>query len=84
MQAIEYKTGRRTDGVINNCHMLLQTEAADIEKGHRLCERLCRQTGRFLWCDCCPEDIVPVEEIAGQYEYLLPLGLYMRPSWIDK
>ena len=84
MQAIEYKTGRRTDGVINNCHMLLQTEAADIEKGHRLCERFCQQTGRFLWCDCCPEGIVPAGEIAGQYEYLLPLGLYMRPSWIDK
>jgi hypothetical protein len=27
---------------------------------------------------------VPAEKIAGQYEYLLPLGLYMRPSWIDK
>jgi hypothetical protein len=31
-----------------------------------------------------PEGIVPADEIAGKYEYLLPLGLYMRPSWIDK
>lgn len=84
MAAIERKTGRRVDGVINNTHMLLETRARDIEKGHRLCERLCRETGRFLWCDCCPAGIVPGEELAGKYEYLLPLGLYMRPSWIDK
>jgi len=84
MQAIERKTGRRIDGVINNCHMLLQTQTADIEKGHRLCERFCEATGRFLWCDCYPEGIVPAEAIAGKYEYLMPLGLYMRPSWIDK
>lgn len=84
LRAIERKTGRRIDGVINNCHMLLETRSSDIEKGHRLCEEFCRATGRFLWCDCYPEDIVPADEIAGKYEYLLPLGLYMRPSWIDK
>ena len=84
MAAIEAKTGRRIDGVINNCHLLLETQASDIEKGHRLCEAFCRQTGLLLWCDCCPGGIVPVEEIAGKYKYLLPLGLYMRPSWIDK
>jgi len=84
MEAIEGKTGRRTDGVINNTHLLLETRAADIERGHRLCERFCDTTGRFLWCDCYPEGIVPAEEIAGKYEYPMPLGLYMRPSWIDK
>ena len=84
MEAIEGKTGRRTDGVINNTHLLLETRAADIERGHWLCERFCDATGRFLWCDCYPEGIVPAEEIAGKYEYPMPLGLYMRPSWIDK
>ncbi len=84
MEAIEAKTGRRTDGVINNCHLLLETRASDIEKGHRLCEAFCRWTGRLLWCDCYPRGIVPAEAIAGKYEHLMPLGLYMRPSWIDK
>ena len=84
LEAIERKTGRRIDGVINNCHLLLETDAACVEKGHRLCEALCASAGRFLWCDCYPEGIVPADEIAGKYEYLLPLGLYMRPSWIDK
>ena len=84
MEAIELKTGRRIDGVINNCHLLLETDAACIEKGHRLCEAFCERTGRFLWCDTYPEGIVPAEAVEGQYEHLLPLGLYMRPDWIDK
>lgn len=84
LRAIEAKTGRRTDGVINNCHLLLETDAACVAKGHRLCEQVCEETGLFLWCDCYPEGIVPGDQIAGKYDYLLPLGMYMRPSWIDK
>ena len=82
--AIERKTGRRIDGVINNCHLLRETDAACVEKGHRLCERLCTRTGKLLWCDTYPAPIVPAEQVEGKYEYLLPLGMYMRPSWIDK
>ncbi|MBO7668271.1 MAG: ATP-binding protein [Firmicutes bacterium] len=84
LRAIEAKTGRRTDGVINNCHLLLETDAACVEKGHRLCRQVCDAAGLFIWCDCYPGGIVPEAELAGKYEYLLPLGLYMRPSWIDK
>ena len=84
LEAIEAKTGRRIDGVINNCHLLPETDAACVEKGHRLCERLCEQTGRFIWCDCYPEGIVDPAALEGRYECLMPLGLYMRPSWIDK
>ncbi len=84
LEAIERKTGRRVDGVINNTHLLRQTDAACVEKGHRLCEALCQTTGRFIWCDCYPEGIVDAAELEGRYEHLMPLGLYMRPSWIDK
>lgn len=84
LEAIERKTGRRVDGVINNCHLLLETDAGCVEKGHRLCEEFCEATGRFLWCDTYPEGVVPREEVEGKYEYLLPLGMIMRPSWIDK
>ena len=84
MVAIELKTGRRIDGVINNCHLLRETDAECVAKGHRLCEALCASAGRFLWCDCYPEGIVPEAQLAGQYEYLMPLGMYMRPSWIDR
>ena len=84
LRAIEAKTGRSIDGVINNCHLLRETDAACVEKGHRLCEALCRETGKLLWCDTYPAPIVPAEQVEGKYEHLLPLGMYMRPSWIDK
>lgn len=84
LEAIEGKTGRRIDGVVNNCHLLLETDAACVEKGHRLCSALCEATGRFLWCDTYPKGIVDPSELEGRFEYLLPLGMYMRPSWIDK
>ena len=84
LEAIERKTGRRIDGVINNCHLLRETDASCVAKGHALCEALCAATGKLLWCDTYPEGIVPAGEVAGRYEYLLPLGMYMRPTWIDK
>ena len=84
LRAIQAKTGRSIDGVINNCHLLRETDAACVEKGHRLCEALCRETGKLLWCDTYPAPIVPAEQVEGKYEHLLPLGMYMRPSWIDK
>lgn len=84
LEAIERKTGRRVEGVINNCHLLRETDAGCVEKGHELCERLCAATGRFIWCDCYPQGIVSPEEVEGKYPHPMPLGLYMRPSWIDK
>ena len=84
MRAIEQATGRRVEGFINNTHLLRETDAACVEKGHKLCEQLCAQTGGFLWCDCYPEGVVPEEALQGKYEHLMPLGLYMRPGWLDR
>ena len=84
LNAIEIKTGLHIDAVVNNCHLLRETDAACISKGHRLCQEVCERTGRFIWCDCYPEGIVPKEELAGKYDHLMPLGLYMRPSWLDR
>ncbi|MBQ8108923.1 MAG: ATP-binding protein [Clostridia bacterium] len=84
LRAIEEKTGRRMDGVINNCHLLRQTDAECVARGHRLCRELCDSTGLLMWCDCYPEGIVDGAALKDRYEYLMPLGMYMRPSWIDK
>ena len=84
LEAIERKTGRRIDGVINNCHLLRETDAACVEKGHRLCEELCRAAGRFIWCDCYPRGIVADAEVAGKYDCPMPLGMFMRPTWLDR
>ena len=84
LNAIERKTGRRIDALVNNCHLLLETDAECVAKGHRLCERVCMETGKFLWCDCYPRRIVPEADITGKYDYPMPLGMYMRPSWLDR
>jgi hypothetical protein len=84
LRAIERKTGRRIDGVINNCHLLLETDAGCVAKGHRLCRELCDAAGLFIWCDCYPEGIVDASAMAREYEHPMPMGLYMRPSWIDR
>lgn len=84
IEAIQRKTGRRIDGVINNCHLLRETDAACVEKGHRLCERVCEAAGLFIWCDCYPQGVVDGASLEGRYAYLMPMGLYMRPAWIDR
>ena len=84
LEAIESITGRRVDGLINNTHLLRETDAACIEKGHRLCEQICARTDAFIWCDCYPAGVVDEAALAGQYEHLMPLGLYMRPGWLDR
>ena len=84
LDAIEQKTHTVIDGVINNCHLLRETDAECVARGHRLCRQVCDQTGKFIWCDCYPKGVVPESELAGKYDHLMPLGLYMRPTWLDR
>ena len=84
LDAIERAIGLHVDALVNNTHLLRETDAGCIEKGHRLCERISAETGRFIWCDCYPKGIVPESDIEGLYEHLMPLGLYMRPTWLDR
>ena len=82
--AIEAVTGLTVSGIVNNCHLLRETTADTVLKGHRLCERVCEATGKTLWCDCYPKGIVDPGDLFIISERLMPLGLYMRPTWLDK
>ncbi|MBR1561142.1 MAG: hypothetical protein IJ646_12945 [Clostridia bacterium] len=84
IEAIERATGHRVDGLVNNTHLLRETDAGCVAKGHRLCEAIRDATGRFIWCDCYPEGVVPEADLTDKYERLMPLGLYMRPTWLDR
>jgi hypothetical protein len=84
LSAIEATTGLNIEGIVNNSHLLRETTAETVIKGHKLCLEVCRITRKELWCDCYPASLVRKEELAGAGEYLMPLGLYMRPSWLDK
>ncbi len=83
LRAIEANMGMRVDGLVNNTHLLRETDAACVGKGHALCEEVCRRTGLELWCDCYPRGVVSADEIEGRYAHPMPLGLYMRPAWLD-
>ena len=83
ISAIEAVTGLPVTGIVNNCHLLRETTADTVIKGHELCIKVCGATGKRLWCDCYPSGIVAEEELSGLSGCLIPLGLYMRPAWLD-
>lgn len=84
VRAIEVMTGLTVEGIVNNTHLLRETTAEMIIEGHRLSVAFCEKTGKVLWCDCYPEQYVAAEALKGLSDYLMPLGLYMRPTWLDK
>lgn len=82
--AIEDITGLTIHGIVGNTHLLRETTAETVIGGHRLARALCDKTGRQLWCDCYPQALIPREALRSVSGYLMPLGLYMRPTWLDK
>jgi hypothetical protein len=84
IDAIEYATGLRVEYLVNNTHLLRETTAATVAKGHRLAAEVCERTGKKLFCDCYPAPVVKEEELVGVGENPFPLGLYMRPTWLDR
>ena len=84
LAAIEYATGLPLDGLINNCHLLRETDADDVARGHRFCTQLCEKMGLPLYCDCYPAPLVKAGSLHDIGPWAMPLGLYMRPSWLDK
>ena len=84
LRAIEANMGSPVDGIISNTHLLRETDVACIARGHDLCETVCAKTGKFLWCDCYPGGIVPEGPWMARYAHLFRLGLFMRPTWLDR
>jgi len=81
--AIEAITGLTVSGIVNNCHLLRETTAETIIRGHSFCVDVCKATGKQLWCDCYPAGLVDPKDLSGLSDNLMPLGLYMRPTWLD-
>ena len=83
IDAIEQSSGLKVSGIVNNTHMLRETTVSDIIRGHELCENISEMTGKSLLCTCYPRGIIDPDELFGLSEHLMPLGLYMRPTWLD-
>jgi len=84
IKAIENITGLTITAIVNNTHMLHETTVADIIRGYELCTEVCKVSGKELLCNCYPERIINPEELSSLFGNLMPLGLYLRPTWLDK
>lgn len=84
LDAIERETGRSVDGIVNNSHLLLETKAEDILRGHMLCLEICSRKNIPLVFDCYPSALVGEDELSSMGGKLMPIGMYMRESWLDK
>ena len=84
LTAIEYELGTNIDGIISNCHLITETTADTVKKGHYLCTQLSEITGKPLFCDCYPEPLVDPSELSDIDGYKMPLGMYLRERWLDK
>jgi energy-coupling factor transporter ATP-binding protein EcfA2 len=77
MNALENITDLKIDAIVNNSHLLTETTADVIIKGHEFCTKLCEETGKTLFCDCFPNRIVCPGGLSGLSDCLMPMGLFM-------
>jgi hypothetical protein len=82
--AIERATGLTTNYIVNNTHLLRETTAETVLRGHALAVRLCEKLGKTLLYDCYPVGVVTGGLTPPLQETLFPLQLYMRPTWLDR
>ena len=84
LAALEAEMGMALHGLVNNCHLIRETTAETVLKGHDFCLRLSRETGIPLLFDCYPAPLCKPEAFTAPDMRLLPLGMHMRQSWLDK
>lgn len=70
-------------GLVNNTHLLRETTADIIREGYEKAALLSKAMNIPLLFTCYPAGIVQPEELKG-ISPLRPLGLYMRPAYLDK
>lgn len=70
-------------GLVNNTHLLRETTPDILREGYEKARALSRAMGIPLLYNCYPAGIVAPEALEG-IPSLLPLGLYMRPAYLDK
>jgi cellulose biosynthesis protein BcsQ len=84
VSAIEHVTGLEAEYLVNNTHLLRETTADMLARGHALALETCAALGKKLFCDCYPAPVVPSADLHDLGEFILPLELYMRPTWLDR
>lgn len=83
VEAIAAELQLPVTGLVNNTHLLRETTADIIRQGHALAAHLAEDMRIPLLYTCYPAGIVSPQALEG-IPALMPLGLYMRPAYLDK
>ena len=83
VEAISGELRMPVTGLVNNTHLLRETTPDILLEGWEKARTLSSAMGIPLLFTCYPAGLVSPEEIA-QIPSLMPLGLYMRPTYLDK
>ena len=83
VEAIQNELRIPVTGLVNNTHLLRETNADIIREGYEKAQSLSDEMNIPLLFTCYPAGIVQPEELEG-ISPLRPLGLYMRPAYLDK
>ena len=83
VRSIEWELRMPVTGIVNNTHLLRETTPDILREGHQKAVELAKHMDKPLLFTCYPADLISPEEISD-LQPLMPLGLYMRPTYLDK
>ena len=83
VEAIQNELQIRVTELVNNTHLLRETTSGIIREGYEKAKTLSEDMHIPLLFTCYPAGVVQPEELKG-LSPLRPLGLYMRPAYMDK
>lgn len=81
INSIETASGMKVTGLINNTHMLKDTQIEDIEKGQNVCMEVSKKLGIPIKYISCIESVA--DKIPKTFEgEVVPLKLFLRDCWM--
>ena len=83
VESIQRELQLPVTGLVNNTHLLRETTPEILAEGWEKAQALSKEMGIPLLFTCYPAGIIDPEDLKG-IAPLRPLGLYMRPAYLDK
>lgn len=83
VESIQRELQLPVTGLVNNTHLLRETTPEILSEGWEKAQALSKEMGIPLLFTCYPAGIIDPEDLKG-IAPLRPLGLYMRPAYLDK
>lgn len=87
IRRIEAETSLKVTGIVNNTHLIKETETKDILKGYELAAEVAQILGISVKYNCCVEALVAdlKDQVRDHADFkIFPIQLYMRAGWMDR